>query len=226
MSQQSLLLRSLPIALPRGAMDVQARLRPVWRHKLRISLKIAVFTGVSAGLLALTACGHSQPTTATVNNYQTQGLPLADLVQEGMLGLIRASEKFDWRKGFRFSITLGGGKSTGPAGTGIQVNAYLWRATLDTLSFMPLVSADPFGGVIITDWYSPPATPDERFKANAYILSQQMTANAIQISLFHQVQQNGQWVNAAVDPNTVSGLEDRILARAADLRAAAENTQD
>jgi hypothetical protein len=176
---------------------------------LRILFKLAFSTGVSAGLLALTACGHSQPTTATVNNYQTQGLPAGQSASES-----------------RPLITLGGGKSGGPAGTGIQVNAYLWRATLDTLSFMPLVSADPFGGVIITDWYSPPATPDERFKANAYILSQQMTANAIQISLFHQVQQNGQWVNAAVDPNTVSGLEDRILSRAADLRAAAENTQD
>jgi hypothetical protein len=91
---------------------------------------------------------------------------------------------------------------------------------------MPLVSADPFGGVIITDWYSPPATPDERFKANAYILSQQMTANAIQVTLFHQVLQNGQWVDATVDPGTESGLEDRILSRAADLRAAAENTTD
>jgi hypothetical protein len=91
---------------------------------------------------------------------------------------------------------------------------------------MPLASADPFGGVIITDWYSPPATPDERFKANAYILSQQMTANAIQVTLFHQILQNGQWADAPVDPTTESGLEDRILSRAADLRAAAENTND
>ena len=118
------------------------------------------------------------------------------------------------------AIESGSGKVT------LGVNSYLWHASLDTLAFMPLSSADPFGGVIITDWYSPPATPNERFKANAYILSQQMTANAIQVSLFHQVLQNGQWVDAAVDPNTVSGLEDRILARAADLRAAAENTQD
>ena len=176
---------------------------------MRILLKIAFSTGIAAGLLALTACGSAQPTTATVNNYQTQNLPGAQATAES-----------------RPLITLGGGKSSGSGGTGIQVNAYLWRATLDTLSFMPLVSADPFGGVIITDWYSPPATPDERFKANAYILSQQMTANAIQVSLFHQVLQNGQWVDAAVDPNTVSGLEDRILSHAADLRAAAENTQD
>jgi hypothetical protein len=90
---------------------------------------------------------------------------------------------------------------------------------------MPLVSADPFGGVIITDWYSPPATPGERFKATAYILSQQMSANAVQVSVFHQVQENGQWVDAAVDPATASGLEDRILARAADLKAEAQNTR-
>jgi hypothetical protein len=173
---------------------------------LRIKLKIAFSSGITAGLLALSACGSSQPTTATVNDYQTQNLPSAN------------SHPL---------FTIGGGKSnSSQQGAGIQVNAYLWRATLDTLSFMPLASADPFGGVIITDWYSPPATPDERFKANAYILSQQMTANAIQVTLFHQVLQNGQWVDAQVDPNTVSGLEDRILSRAADLRAAAENTND
>jgi len=173
-------------------------------------LKIAVSTGATISLLALSACGSTGGTTATVNNYQTQNLPGAQATAQS-----------------RPLIVLGGGnKNTGSQATGIQVNAYLWRATLDTLSFMPLVSADPFGGVIITDWYSPPATPDERFKANAYILSQQMTANAIQVSLFHQVLQNGQWVDAAVDPNTVSGLEDRILSRAADLRAAAENAQD
>jgi hypothetical protein len=175
---------------------------------LRIMLKIACSTGI-AGVLALSACGNSQPTTATVNDYQTQNLPGAQATADS-----------------HPLITLGGGKSGGAQATGIQVNAYLWRATLDTLSFMPLVSADPFGGVIITDWYSPPATPNERFKANAYILSQQMTANAIQVSLFHQVLQNGQWVDAAVDPNTVSGLEDRILSHAADLRAAAQNTSD
>ena len=98
----------------------------------------------------------------------------------------------------------------------MQVNAYLWRGTLDTLAFMPLVSADPFGGVIITDWYVPPATPDERFKVNAYILSKQLTADAIKVSVFHQVQQDGQWVDAPADPSTASGLEDRILAQAAE----------
>jgi hypothetical protein len=172
-------------------------------------LKIAVSSGTAIGLLALSACGGTGGTTATVNNYQTQNLPGAQATAQS-----------------RPLIVLGGNKNSAGQATGIQVNAYLWRATLDTLAFMPLVSADPFGGVIITDWYSPPATPNERFKANAYILSQQMTANAIQLTLFHQVLQNGQWVDAAVDPGTESGLEDRILSRAADLRAAAENTTD
>src|SRR5262249_51014442 len=64
---------------------------------------------------------------------------------------------------------LGGGSSDAgkngeQGGGGIGVNSLLWRASLDTLSFMPLTSADPFGGVIITDWYSPPSSPTERFK--------------------------------------------------------------
>jgi hypothetical protein len=157
--------------------------------------------------LALNACGFgAHPTQATVDNPETQTLPPQQQNAD-------SSSLFTFGKG-----------SNTQSGPGIQVNAYLWRATLDTLSFMPLVSADPFGGVIITDWYSPPATPNERFKANAYILSQQMSANAIQVSLFHQVKQNGQWQDADVDPATVSGLEDRILARAADLKAEAQNT--
>jgi len=174
---------------------------------LRIT-KITAFAGIGLSLLALTACGGAvQPTQASVNNPETQNLP----PQQANASL---SSIFSFGKGTG---------STQP-GSGIQVNAYLWRASLDTLSFMPLVSADPFGGVIITDWYSPPATPGERFKANAYILSQQLSANAIQVSVFHQVLQSGQWQDAPLDPGTVSGLEDRILARAADLKAESENS--
>ena len=171
--------------------------------------KIALPAGLLAGVLALNGCSSSQPKQTAIFDPQTTNLP-------GALGQPSSGALFSF-----------GGKSSNSAtpNTGIQVNAYLWRASLDTLSFMPLVSADPFGGVIITDWYSPPATPDERFKANAYILSNQMSANAVQVSLFHQVQQNGQWVDADVDPATASGLEDRILARAADLRAEAQNTR-
>lgn len=112
-----------------------------------------------------------------------------------------------------------GGDNAGATGGALGVNAYLWRGTLDTLSFMPLASADPFGGVIITDWYQPPSTPDERFKATAYILGRQLRADAVRISIFRQVQQNGQWVDAPVSPATVGDIENKVLERARELRA-------
>ena len=111
-----------------------------------------------------------------------------------------------------------GNKNAANAGSPIAVNAYLWRGTLDTLSFMPLASADPFGGIIITDWYSPPATPDERFKATAYILGRELRADAIKLSLFHQVYQDGRWVDAPVSLDTVGDIEAKILDRARQLR--------
>ncbi|MBE9604452.1 DUF3576 domain-containing protein [Acetobacteraceae bacterium H6797] len=105
-------------------------------------------------------------------------------------------------------------------GSGIGVNAYLWRATLDTLSFMPLSSADPFGGVIITDWYSPASVQNERFRATAYILGRQLRSDGVRVSLFKQEQRGGQWVDVPVANATSSELEDRILARARELRSA------
>jgi hypothetical protein len=110
----------------------------------------------------------------------------------------------------------GGGSSGGDAQLG--VNSYLWRASLDTLNFMPLASADPFGGVIITDWYSDPTTPNERFKATVYILDTRLRADALNVSIFRQQQANGQWVDAAVDPETEIQIENAILTRARQLR--------
>ena len=71
----------------------------------------------------------------------------------------------------------------GGGGSGIGVNAFLWRASLDTLSFLPLASADPFGGVIITDWYAPPESPDERFKVTVYLLSEQLRSDGLRIAV-------------------------------------------
>lgn len=104
-------------------------------------------------------------------------------------------------------------------GTGIGVNSFLWRASLDTLSFMPLNSADPFGGVIITDWYSPPETPNERFKVTGYILGTALRSDAIKVSVFRQVRVGSdQWADAVVEPGTVTAMEDSILTRARQLR--------
>jgi hypothetical protein len=110
----------------------------------------------------------------------------------------------------------GQGGQGGPSGLG--VNAFLWRATLDTVSFMPLSSADPFGGVVLTDWYQPPAASGERFKVSAFILGQQLRSDAVRVSVFRQVQRANAWVDAPVAQQTGVELEDRILARARELR--------
>ena len=102
--------------------------------------------------------------------------------------------------------------------TSIGVNAYLWRAAIDTVSFAPLVQADSSGGVIVTDWYSPPNTPGERVKLTIAIIDQELRADALRVSAARQVLQNGQWVGAPVTAATVQKLEDIILTRARDLR--------
>ena len=97
----------------------------------------------------------------------------------------------------------------------------MWRASLDTLSFMPLNSADPFGGVIITDWYSPPETPNERFKATVYILDRRLRADGLRVSVFRQLRSSAnQWDDVAIGDNTVVAMEDAILTRARELRIA------
>ena len=101
----------------------------------------------------------------------------------------------------------------------IPVNGYLWRASLDTLSFMPLNSADPFGGVIITDWYSPPKTPDERFKVTAYILGRTLKSDGIRVTVFRQARgESGDWTNVLVNETVASDLENAILVRAREFK--------
>ena len=112
----------------------------------------------------------------------------------------------------------GGGAPDNGASGGVGVNSLLWRASLDTISFMPLISADPFGGVIITDWYSPPQTPNERFKVNIYILGRALRADGIRASVFRQTNDTGTWADAPVALNTGTDLENAILTRARQLR--------
>jgi len=105
----------------------------------------------------------------------------------------------------------------------LGVNSYLWHATLDTLAFMPLASADPYGGVIITDWYSAPQNPDERMKLTIYILDRRLRADGIRVAVFRQTRSQSGWVDAQVNPDTATKLEDAILTRARELRLASES---
>ncbi|MFC3439849.1 DUF3576 domain-containing protein [Sphingobium rhizovicinum] len=102
--------------------------------------------------------------------------------------------------------------------TTIGVNAYLWRASLDTLSFMPMVQTDSNGGVIVTDWYANPNSPNERMKLTVSILDQDLRADALRVAASRQVNQNGQWVDAPVKAATTQKLEEVILTKARDLR--------
>jgi len=108
-------------------------------------------------------------------------------------------------------------------GDSITVNSYLWRASLDTVSFMPLTTVDPFGGVILTDWYSDPATPDERYKLNVFVTGSQLRSDAIRVSTFQQKKSRGNWVDGAVDPSIGTKIEDAILTRARQVRVAGNN---
>ena len=146
-------------------------------------------------VLGLAACGHIFGDHKKVQTNSSQGITM-----------------------------FGGGVNGQPAkvagsGIGVGVNSFLWHASLDTLSFMPLASADPFGGVIITDWYSPASTGNERFKVTVYILDKRLRADALKVSVFRQQQDSkGLWSDASLDPETPGKLENAILTRARQLR--------
>jgi hypothetical protein len=156
------------------------------------SRNLVVTAAILSAGLALSACA-------------TKPKPLANnatppVAEKGFLGMFKAK------------------KPSTDAQANIGVNAYLWRASLDTLSFMPLASADPWGGVIITEWYANPQKPDERFKATVYILDTRLRADALSVSVYKQVQVGGQWVDADASAQTQIDIENSILTRARELR--------
>ena len=156
-----------------------------------------VMRGIAVGLLALslTACGTFGRDEDRVVQTEEEG--------RGLFGIFGRGD--DTQQG-------------GPAQIG--VNGYLWRASLDTLAFMPLASADPYGGVIITDWYAAPEAPNERFKATVYILDTRLRADGLNVQVFKQLAVGGVWTDATPSPQTETDLENAILTRARQLRLA------
>lgn len=148
-----------------------------------------------------------------------RGATLALIASGLVLGACSAERPFGPTVGDVF-----GGASASPAAnaraaqTGIGVNAFLWRATLDTLAFMPLANADPWGGVINYDWYTDPQTPNERFKATVFILDTRLRADALNVSISKEVRDaSGSWVGAPVAAQTETDLENAILTKARQL---------
>jgi Domain of unknown function (DUF3576). len=170
----------------------------------RSGLAILVAAGVA--VVALGGCEGVQPEGVYPNRTKGESTPYQN--RDSIFGESGAS--------------IGSGGAEGPnqdTGGGIGVNGYLWRATLDTVAFMPVNSADPFGGVVITDWHAMPETPQERFKMNVYILGRQLRADGVRVAVFRQVKDGtGGWQDATVPDNAGTRIEDAILTRARQLR--------
>ncbi len=171
-----------------------------------------LIVGLAAGLAGCGGYYGDDQTVYPVDNVRGSGQSNYDASNESIFG------------DGGLSLGFGSEAAPGAAGLGgsggIGVNTYLWRASLDTVAFMPLASADPFGGVIITDWYSPENSPDERFKVNVYILARDLRSDGIRASIFKQKLNKDVWLDSAVDPQTAIRLEDAILTRARELRIA------
>jgi hypothetical protein len=132
---------------------------------------------------------------------------------------ISATGSKENKNGGLFEAMFGGGGTGSQGGNAVAVNGYLWRASLDTISFLPVNTADPFGGIIITEWYTPPEAPDERFKVNIYILDKALRADGLRVTVFRQRRTpDGQWVEARVNQKTSTDLENAILKRARQMR--------
>ncbi len=140
--------------------------------------------------------------------------PAATAPATATIGTPSSSGSWDWLFGTGEETAIDAG------GPQLGVNAFLWRATLDTLNFMPLSSGDPVGGIVITDWYSAPETPNDRMKVTAYILDRRLRADALKVAVFRQARTADGWVDAAVNPNTPVRVENAILTRARELHLA------
>lgn len=115
-------------------------------------------------------------------------------------------------------ITVIGGKKKNAATDGINVNSYLWRATLDTVAQMPIISADPFGGTILTDWYVENEKSQERFKLNVFVIGAELRADAIKVSAFKQKKVRGAWGETLNAPELSQAIEDKILLKAREIK--------
>jgi len=166
--------------------------------------KVVVLSALALSAAALSACGESKavfPTRDKGSSAPRMSNEPRETVfgPEGMFG--------DKKKG-------GQGDAVG-----IGVNSFLWRASLDTIAFMPIATADPFGGTIITDWYTLPESPTERFKVNVFILDRALRADGVKVSVFKQARDaSGAWVDSPTATQTETDIENAILTKARQLR--------
>ncbi len=100
----------------------------------------------------------------------------------------------------------------------IGVNAYLWRAALDTMAFMPILSADQNGGVILTDWKVNPSNVNERSKADIFIVGKELRADVLKVTVHREKLQDGNWVSIAPRSEASTQIISAIIIQARLLR--------
>ena len=110
------------------------------------------------------------------------------------------------------------GSGGGFATVGMPINPYLWSASLETLNFIPLNSADPFGGTIFTDWYSSESNENERCKINVFIKGAELKTQNLRVSSFCEVFKNNKWVGVGTNSQDNISLENAILNKAKKLK--------
>lgn len=166
--------------------------------------------------LGLSACGSDVPIEPVDPNIGD--INERSYIDRQKYGTIHGNDGFALSRLFS-SRSAEEGEAVGPSGA-VGVNGFLWRASLETVEFMPLISTDPFGGVIVTDWYAPPETPNERFKMTVYVRDRALRADGLKVAVFRQLRAPEGWVEAPTDPATPRGIEDAILTKARQLRVA------
>ena len=114
------------------------------------------------------------------------------------------------------------GKNT----SGLPINALLWRASLDIVSTIPIDDVDTFGGTIVTEWYSLADSPNERIKMTFFVLDLELRSDAIRVQVYVQRQENGVWVDGGTDSALGRKLEELVLTRAREIRAAGVTETD
>ena len=101
---------------------------------------------------------------------------------------------------------------------GLNINAYLWRASINILSIAPLLSTDALGGVIITDWYINKNEPNKRIKITAFIKTKELRSNGISVKVHIQTMKNSVWSDTFTDKGLETEIENSILNEAKNIR--------
>ena len=144
-----------------------------------------------------------------------ESLPGGDARKNPPNPKLRVKKNLEEGRGFRLDNMMGG--QAGKGGDFMFASANeLWRASLDTLDFMPLSSVNYSGGIIVTDWYSDGNNLDESVKISIRFLTNEVRTDALDIKVFYK--KCNQVANCKIEQKTgslVAELKKEILSKAA-----------